>query len=218
MQGTSIAGRLQQEGARRSCRIQECQRKNDDCHHSPWELHARCWRVLVGIVLTRRRLRHRESDRAAQRAQERLREPPGSEAPPGDDGASGDDQEREGDDLNGARTCLDPLEVRFAVNRYAGTIEQRLIGSRPEGVGNRDQQAGANEAGDAFGQPAANHAGDLKKRSENRGFDGSRIDRQTIRSAPRAPSTRGRQRPLSPRRGQATSVSPGPTTGDTGHP
>ena len=148
MQGTSIAGRLQQESARRSCRIKECQRKNDDSHHSPWELHARCWRVLVGIGLhTPAAPSSRKRSRRPTRTGASPRAPPGSEAPPGDDGASGDDQEREGDDLNGARTCLDPLEVRFAVYRYAGTIEQRLIGSRPEGVGNRDEQASAAEQG-----------------------------------------------------------------------
>jgi hypothetical protein len=165
---TAAAGRLQQERAGRSRSVQKRQRKNQERHEFPWHLRASRRRVLAGFVIGRRRwLDHRECDKRAQRAERRFGEPAGGEAPDRDDGAARDRQRSEDDDLDGTGARVDALELGFAADRDACAIEQGLVGARAEGVGDRDEQACADEAGNAIGQPAADHAGYLQQRTED---------------------------------------------------
>ena len=66
-----------------------------------------------------------------------------------------------------ARERASIVGTRFTAERDARAIQERLIGAGPEGVCDRDEEAGPDEAGNALGQPAADHAGDLKNGSED---------------------------------------------------
>ena len=122
---------------------------------------------VAGRIDAGRRFHHRPRDGDANGTDGGLGHPAGRKAPRLDDGAASQDERDEGDELEASRSGLDSLKIRLALEREAGSIEQRLIGARPKRVAQGDEQDGGQQSGDTFAEPAEHHGRGLGERSRN---------------------------------------------------